>query len=54
MKLKDKLTGDITEFEAVILVSTLSDENPNGDHPCLDYGNLEELLSKWEPINEKV
>lgn len=52
MKLINKQTGDIAEFEAVVLVAPLPEElDSNLDYPSLDYPSITKLLDKWEEVN---
>lgn len=48
MILRDKKSGDIVEFEAVVLVAPLP--NDYDESYCLDYGSIDELLAKWEVV----
>ena len=50
MKLRNKQTGDIAEFEAVVLVVPMTNEDL--EYPALGYDSITELLSKWEEVNE--
>lgn len=53
MKLRNKQTGDIAEFEAVILVVPIPEDlDPDLEYPALDYGSIKELLDKWEEVDE--
>ncbi len=60
MILKDKRTGDVIEIEGVVLVAPMpgfNENNPYDDkveYPTLCYDTLEELLEKWEVVeNDK-